>query len=104
ARRWTASAWIGRAHGPRGRRGRLDRGRIELGEAIEDEVGQLNRARRRRNAPVRYEHDGHPGCLGRSDAVVRILDDEAAFRGDPQATGRLEVDVRRGLAVLDLVG
>ena len=81
-----------------------DRLRIKRCQVGHDHSGRLARTGRRRNARVRHEYHGHPGGAPRQDAIERILDDQDAGRGDAEPPGSLEIDVRGGLAMGDLVG
>jgi hypothetical protein len=71
---------------------------------VDDVLGEHERVRGRRVGPVGHRDHGHPGRVGRAQAVGGVLDGGAAFgpRADP--AGRLEVDVGGGLAAGDLFG
>ena len=58
---------------------------------------------RGRVAAVRQGDHAHPGGLRREDAVRGVLDGGAGRGLDAEPSRRLQVDVRRGLAALDLL-
>src|SRR5204862_3028831 len=76
----------------------------EVVERPDERVRELERLLVGRESRVRDRDDAHPCGLRRADSGVRVLDRCAACWMDSKPSSRLEVDVGRWLAALDLLG
>src|SRR5262249_12145357 len=74
----------------------------QVRERVERDVREREHVGSRRIARVRDRDDAHPGGVGGSNPVRRILDRRTLLRSQSEPSGCFEVDVRGGLAAPDL--
>src|SRR5262245_15295670 len=76
-------------------------GQPDLGQGVDDEVGV-----RQGEGPgerVQGGHAAHPGRAGGTDPVGRVLEHDTPLRGDAEARGGEQEEIRRRLHALDVV-